>query len=221
MKKGRSEYHFTLPNKINKALVLINTWMEKNGYAEKIKKEEKYYRTGSAMSAWYAFQYEVQGDSLTLYAWLDSTSDYRIDVPDMNMFVTNYNQMIVPLLHELHYLEENSYQDSEKDIQDGQKVLAGEIVNMEQHQQMQDVSRNSKNKFAIAGFILGLVAMIANAIAFVGSPILIGGMVVFLAIGFSAVGLKSNKRGLSMAGLICGIIAAVLLCIQLVLILTK
>lgn len=57
---------------------------------------------------------------------------------------------------------------------------------------------SSKNGFAIAGFVLSLVSL------FVLWPLAIPGVI------FSAIGMKSDRKGLATAGLILGIIALVL-----------
>ena len=66
------------------------------------------------------------------------------------------------------------------------------------------VNKPKKNdKFAIAGFVLGLTSIITWLLPLVGYPTTICGIV------FSAKGLKSNNKNKALAGLILSIIFAV------------
>ena len=71
----------------------------------------------------------------------------------------------------------------------------------------------SKNAFAVAGFISSLAGLLLVAY---GGPFLL-----ILAIIFSAIGLKSEKRKLAMAGLIISIAALVILFFVILIILSQ
>ena len=69
------------------------------------------------------------------------------------------------------------------------------------------MDKKSKDGFAIAGFVMGIVAFVPFLV-FLGIP----------GIVFSALGLKSEKRGLAIAGLILSISALVLVLLALILV---
>lgn len=84
------------------------------------------------------------------------------------------------------------------------KELRQTIKAINKHEAAKDIKKTerkknaSKNGFAIAGFVLSLTSL------FILWPLAIPGVV------FSAMGMKSDKRGLATAGLVIGIVALVL-----------
>jgi len=65
---------------------------------------------------------------------------------------------------------------------------------------------------AIAGFVCGVVGLVLSAIVvcfFIGGPVAIVG-VVLSAIGFRQANERGAKRGLAIAGLVCGIIGVLI-----------
>lgn len=63
---------------------------------------------------------------------------------------------------------------------------------------------NKKKNFSIAALVLGIVALVLSCIWYISIPCAI------LAIIFGVLGLKSSKRGMSIAGITTGAIGMVL-----------
>lgn len=72
------------------------------------------------------------------------------------------------------------------------------------------VSKKDRKGFAIAALVLGIVSIVLACLWFLSIPCGI------LAIIFGALGLKSTKKGLSIAGIVTGIIGTLALVIILI-----
>lgn len=77
-----------------------------------------------------------------------------------------------------------------------EKILNGTSKN--------EINNDSKSTKAMAGFVLGLISIIAWIIPLIGYPITILGII------FSALGLNSKNKGKAIAGLILSIIFLIL-----------
>lgn len=212
MAKGRTEYRFPSRGKTIRATETVNIWLNTNGFTGYEKDGEVYYRQGSSMTRWACLKYTVEDHVLIVYAWLDSIREIPVE-EGVSPAVLDYRSMLEPLLTELNAL-------ACEEVQMGQ-IPAERHLTEEETQTLVNRFQQKKEKkggnMAVAGMIIGIAALILNGLAFIGLPVMIGGLGCALGIVFSIGGLKTAKKGMAVTGLICSGLAAVLLIVKLVL----
>ena len=70
MKKGRSQYNYSFNCDMNQVNQLIQSYLNANGYKFIQKKSESFYRGGDQMKGYWYFNYYINGNNLTIFAWV-------------------------------------------------------------------------------------------------------------------------------------------------------
>ncbi len=108
MKKGRSTYTFKINNNLNEINTLLNQFITGNNFVKEEKNGDVYYKSGDAMKGYKYFNYMINGDVLTIYAWLKNfSSDVEIEqdgITSLNMFVMGYKNLLATLFAEIEKL---------------------------------------------------------------------------------------------------------------------
>ena len=98
-----------------------------------------------------------------------------------------------------------------KELGEGQDICLNCGVQVKKDVTVNNGTSDSKTKCAVAGFILGLVSILAWILPLFGYPVTICGIV------FSSKGLKSSKKTMAIIGLIFSIIFLVVTLINSIL----
>ena len=201
---AKTEYKFTCDE--NTAKNIITQFLQANNYKEQVTKDgRKYYQFSDAMVIGF-LEYEIQNGMVTVYAYLRSE---KKPMPLDDSFVgalpkSHYKGIIDPLLKSLSNLKSESVEPQESVIEE--KTEKNEEVNVNQdkeeikndaYNQFADESQKSKEKFAIAAFVISLVGLILSCFGFA-----FGLIIIFLEYYFAIQGLKTKKKGLAITAIV-------------------
>lgn len=212
MARGRTEYRFPVGAKEQKALETVNIWLNANQFVQHEKKGETYFRQGSNFTRWCCLKYELQNSEIVIWAWLDSMGEVAID-SGISPVILDYRSMLQPLLQALNAL---AHQEKGAEVVSTQEPLSDMETDALLHK-FEGAKETKNGGMAVAGFIIGIVALSLNILGFIGLPIMAGGLGCVLGIFFSSAGLKTQKKGLAIAGMVCSVLATLLLIIAIVL----
>lgn len=106
MAKGRSVYNITINSDPNLVNNLIQSFLQANNYELQNKNGEQYYRAGDAMVQGYRyFKYEINGATLTVYAWFKGVlGEMPIEQNSLSMVAMNYRNSLNTLFQEIDKL---------------------------------------------------------------------------------------------------------------------
>lgn len=105
MKKGRSVYNIQIncdPGAVNS---LIQSYLQANNSQLYKKDNEQFYMIGDAFNGYRYFNYSIQGQTLTIYAWFRGAfGDIMLEQNDLNMAAMNYRESLSTLFQEIDKL---------------------------------------------------------------------------------------------------------------------
>lgn len=108
MRKGRSSYSFQLNCDTNQVNQLVQSYMSSNGFKPETKKGETYYKSGDGIKGYTYFNYNLNGNNLTIYAWLKGAfGEIGIEqdgLTSINMLIMNYRNSLSMLFSEIEKL---------------------------------------------------------------------------------------------------------------------
>ena len=105
MKKGRSVYNIQIncdPGAVNS---LIQSYLQANNSQLYKKDDEQFYMIGDTFNGYRYFNYSIQGQTLTIYAWFRGAfGDIMLEQNDLNMVAMNYRESLSTLFQEIDKL---------------------------------------------------------------------------------------------------------------------
>lgn len=102
MKKGRSNYTLQLNCNENKINQLMQSYLSANGFVSYEKKGEQYFRAGDQMMGYKGLIYFIQGQQITINAWLDGAlGDFPLEQNSLNVMAMNYRNSLSTLFKEI------------------------------------------------------------------------------------------------------------------------
>lgn len=108
MEKGRSNYTFEIKCDSNLMNNLIQSYMQANNFKAEEKNGEHYYKAGDAMVGYRYFNYSINGNQLTLEAWLKGTfGEIKVEqtgIVGLNMQAMNFRNSLNTLFQEIDKL---------------------------------------------------------------------------------------------------------------------
>lgn len=108
MERGRSVYNFNLNCDVNKALEVVQGYINGNGFTLINDKNESYYRAGDAMRGYRYFNYRLTGNNLEISAWLKGmTGEFSLENGGISIPIMSYRNSINELLQAIANLNAN------------------------------------------------------------------------------------------------------------------
>lgn len=225
MKKGRSTY----PVQFNTDPNLINNLMQSYITAENFKiyekKGEQYFRAGDQMMGYRGLKYSINGQILTIEAWLDGAlGNFPLEQNSLNMMAMNYRNSLNNLFQEIAKLNNGGNNIMNNNQQNFNSQQEQPISNNNQ----QIDSNNNVNQFANTfqnenakkqetmceiGFWLSILGLLGS---FAG--IVMGLLVYVMDFYFASQGLKTRKRGKAIATIVLSIISILIIIFQLLMV---
>ncbi|MBE5820610.1 MAG: DUF4190 domain-containing protein [Clostridiales bacterium] len=201
---AKTEYKFECDENIAKETIM--QFLKANNYKEQVTKDgRKYYQYSDAMVIGF-LEYEIQNGMTTLYAYLRSE---KKPMPLDDSFVgalpkSHYKGIIEPLLKSLSNLKSESVEVQEPVIEEKTEINEEVTVNQEKEEikndaynQFADESQKTKEKFAVAAFVISLIGLVLSCFG-----LIYGLIIIFLEYYFAIQGLKTKKKGLAITAIV-------------------
>lgn len=219
---ARSSYHFTLNCEVEQAKQIVQKYMDANGFKPVTKKGETYYKAGDAMMGYKYFNYNIEGNTLTIYAWLKNAfGDMDIEGKGMmsiNILVTSYRNSISTLFQEIEKLNkgEDIVEEKEESKITGYDTQTGAPIYEEKKEttnSFQDETIKRQETMCEVGFWLSIVGLI---LSFIG--VTYGVIIYLLNYYFASQGLKTRKRGKAIATIVLSSVSIVIIILEILII---
>ena len=219
MKKGKSNFTFVVNAPEQEIHNLIQSFLSANGFCAKNENGVLYYQSFDAIWGNRFFEYYVQYNQVTILAYIGT---YKKPLLLDNSFAgtapkSAYKDVLNNLFNALNAMNANGgsnqwqqagYATPDYGVQGntmGQQAPAMGM-NQQANQFTQQVDK-SKEKMAIAGFIISIVGLLLSCVGYT-----FGAIIIALEIYFAVQGLKTSKKGFSIATfVICGVSVLVLI----------
>lgn len=230
MKKGRSNYNIPFNCDVNTVNQLVQSYMSANRFVPDEKKGEKYFKSGDAMVGYKFFNYSINGNNLTINAWLKGAfgeiGTEQDGLAGINVMVMSYRNSLNTLFQEISKLNNGSNINSNQNItgnvpNTGQSNYDNSQNNMNHSQQISNstsqFSQNFQNEtikkqeqLCEIGFWLSIFGLLCS---FVG--ITYGILVYIMDFYFASQGLKTRKKGKAKATIVLSIISILITILKL------
>ncbi|MGM9881267.1 MAG: hypothetical protein ACI31S_00260 [Bacilli bacterium] len=220
MKKGKSNYSITFNTDIYTINNLIYSYLQSSGFSMYDKKGEKYYRAGDAMLGYRGFNYSINGQTLTIEAWLDGAlGDFPLEQNSLNVTAMNYRNSLNTLFQEIEKLNNGGENmNNQTNNQMNFDSNTGESINNQQTQvnnnftkTFQDENIKKKEKMCEIGFWLSILGLVCS---FFG--VAYGVIIYIMDFYFASQGLKTRKRGKAITTIILSIISILIIIFSLI-----
>lgn len=142
MKKGRSTYSVQFNVDQNTINNLMQSYLNAENFKTYEKNGEQYFRSGDQMLGYKGLKYSINGQTLTIDAWLDGMlNNFSLENSGINVMAMNYRNSLNKLFQEVSKLnKENNSMDNQFNIQNN------ENANIQNNNQQIDA--NNINQFA-------------------------------------------------------------------------
>lgn len=230
MKKGRSNYTLQFNCDENKINQLMQSYLSANGFVSYEKKGEQYFRAGDQMMGYKGLIYFIQGQQITINAWLDGAlGNFPLEQNSLNVMAMNYRNSLSTLFKEIEggntmnnnvnngqmNFDPNTGQPINQNIQQTTGDPVNQI-NTEQPQNnfsqtFQDENQKKQEKMCEIGFWLSILGLVCS---FFGVAYSI--FVYIIDFYFASQGLKTKKRGKAIATIVLSIISILIIIIELI-----
>lgn len=225
MKKGKSVFNFVVNADEMSIHNLMQSFLSANGFVAKQETGYTYYMQQDFMWGNRFLEYYVNGNQVTVLAYIGKANKpLMLD----NSFAGSmpkqeYKKLLNTLFSALNELNANAGQMGAQnvgaqnmgaagDAYSGQQAYGqpqqGQSVDISQqtNQFAQNVNK-SKENMAIAGFVISIIGLVLSCFGY-----MVGAVIIALEIYFAVNGLKTSKRGLSIATfVICGVSILILI----------
>lgn len=219
MQKGKSNFRFVVNANAETIHNLIQSFLGANGFNAKFENGITYYMQQDFMWGNRFFEYYVDGNQVTILAYIGK---FKKPILLDDSFVGSvpkqeYKKLLDTLFAALNQLNvagqtganwQNSVpQQAAYGTQDmnGQQAAYGSqppyMDISQQTNQFADNVNKSKERMAICGFVISIIGLVLSCLGY-----MIGGILLVLEIYFAVNGLKTSKKGLSIATFVlCGV----------------
>lgn len=219
MKKGKSVFNFVVNADEMSIHNLMQSFLSANGFAAKQETGYTYYMQQDLMWGNRFLEYYINGNQVTVLAYIG-----RVNKPLLldNSFAGSmpkqeYKKLLNTLFSALNELNANAGQMGTQNVGAQNMGAAGETYSQPQQAQYMDISQQtnqfaqnvnkSKENMAIAGFVISIIGLVLSCFGY-----MVGAIIIALEIYFAVNGLKTSKRGLSIATfVICGVSILILI----------
>lgn len=209
MKKGKSVFNFVVNADEMSIHGLMQSFLSANGFVAKQESGYTYYLQQDLMWGNRFLEYYINGNQVTVLAYIG-----RANKPLLldNSFAGSmpkqeYKKLLNTLFSALNELNANAGQMGAQNVVAQNMGAAGTMYSGQQANQFAQNVNKSKENMAIAGFIISLIGLVLSCFGY-----MVGAIIIALEIYFAVNGLKTSKRGLSIATfVICGVSILILI----------
>lgn len=212
MKKGRSLYTFNFTCDTTTMEQVVSDYLRTNSFKPEEKKGEKYYKGGDIMLGYRYFNYSIDGNTLTISAWLRGTlGEIEIEqsgLGSMNLSISEYRNSLNPLFQELDrvrltgdYTSSTPQQTASSNISSSEPITDNSVSS-----KFEDAENHKKETMCEVAFWLSIVGLF---LSFFGAYY--GAIIYILDFYFASQGLKSKKKGKATAAIILSVISIVII----------
>lgn len=242
MKKGKSIYTFKLNCSPNLADNLIQSYIQANKYSLQSKNGEQFFKAGDAM-LWYTyFNYDISGQTLTIYAWLKGLlGPVAIEKNSLNMLAMSYRNSLNTLFQGIAKLNSSEEISNKESLNDHNYVNASAMANQNNNQTtsyastvqavknntqqpiqnapdelaktFQEETMKKQEKMCEIGFWLSIGGVVCAL-----GGVTYGILVYIMDFYFASQGLKTRKRGKAIATIVLSIISILITILQLIIV---
>lgn len=222
MKKGRSNYPVqfnTDPNTINN---LMQSYLTAENFKIHEKKGEQYFRAGDQMVGYRGLKYSINGQVLTIEAWLDGAlGNFPLEQNSMNMMAMNYRNSLNNLFQEIAKLNNGgnnimnnnnqnfNTQTEQTNLNNNQQISLNNNAT-QFAQTFQNENTKKQEKLCEIGFWLSILGLLGAL-----GGVVMGLLVYVMDFYFASQGLKTRKRGKAITTIVLSIISILITILQL------
>lgn len=218
MKKGRDTFTFQLKEP-DKAQALINEWLQAYNFTATNLKGETCYMRNDPIMGHVFFNYQIQGNQLTLWIWQRNITKKEVSIYNFNAIGGFYRDIMNQLLEKISAISINQAPGTAP-VQNGANMNS-QINNSgvsNYNGNFRDLSNKTDEKLCIVGFIMALAN---TGLVLLGDSIALGGLGYVILFICAARGLKTQKRNLAIATIILGIVSLVIFIFKIIAIATE
>lgn len=215
MKKGKSNYNLTFNSDSTLVNNIVQSYLKESCFNMYEKKGEKYYRAGDAMLGYKGFNYSINGNNLSIEAWLDGAlGDFPLEQNSLNMMAMDYRNSLNKLFQEIDKLNNGGMNMNNNQM--NYDPNTGHPINNNNNnnnfvQSFQDETMRKKEKMCEIGFWLSILGLVCS---FFG--IAYGIFVYIMDFYFASQGLKTRKKGKAIATIVLSIISILIIIFTLI-----
>lgn len=208
MAKGKSQFTFPYSDRSEQ---IIRDFLQANGYKYvEPKNAESYYSYKDGMCNG-GLQYQVSGNGVTVYYFLGKSKKPMV-VDDSfagSVAKQHYKNVLKPLFDALSNAEGFSQDTPLSGGADTQQPPAGSTYSKNQ---FEESTNKSREKFAIIAFVMSLIGLVLSCLGFT-----YGVALIIIEFYFAYMGLKTNKKGLSIAAMVIAGVSILIIIAEIIL----
>lgn len=215
MARGKSNYTFTVnanPQAINN---LMHNFLKANGYNIANQDGITYFQYFDVIWGNRFLEYYIQGNQITILAYIGTfKKPTLLDDSFVGMAAKqDYKNKLLPLFEELKKLNNNEgiYTQQTTEQVTFANVNTQETTNGQVNQFADNVNKRNEG-MAIAGFVMSIVGLLLSCFG-----VTFGVIIILLEIYFAIMGLKTSKKGFSIATFVISGVTLLILIAQIVL----
>ena len=214
MARGKTNYTFTVnanPQAINN---LMHNFLKANGYTIANQDGITYFQYFDVIWGNRFLEYYIQGNQITILAYIGTfKKPTLLDDSFVGMAAKqDYKNKLLPLFEELKKLNNNEgfYEQQTPEQITYENVNTAETTNGQVNQFADSVNKRNEG-MAIAGFVISIVGLLLSCFG-----ITFGVLILALEIYFAIMGLKTSKKGFSIATFVLSGLSFLVLIAQIV-----
>lgn len=226
MARQKTQYNFTINCSPAEANDLILQFLSQNGFQLDQDGATQYYRHGSSLTIIQSLEYAINGDQVTIYAYLGRPSKPVALTDGLYgaLYIAPYKAKLQPLFEALASMEAAapSPQPATAPVQEpqpapsqpsqpSQPAQSPQLAQPQQTAPSPQRFKSGNDGYAIAALIMSILSLI---LAFTGR--IAGGVSIIATVVLAVSALKSNKRNLAIAALIIMAISAVVIIVKII-----
>ena len=207
MAQGKTNYTFTVNAPIQTIHNLMQNFLNANGYKANNKDGVVYYSYYDGIWGYRFLEYYVNGNQLTVLAYIGSFKKPCLLDDGMVAMASkqDYKSRLIPLFNAINELNNNWGMTP-------QMMYDNAVYSNTQTNQFTADVNKSKEKMAIAGFIISIVGLLLSCFG-----VYFGAVIVALEIYFAVSGLKTSKKGFSIATFVISGLSVLIIIAELIL----
>lgn len=239
MNKGRSTYPVQFNTDSNTINNLMQSYLNAENFKIYEKKGEQYFRAGDQMMGYRGLKYSINGQTLTIEAWLDGAlGNFPLEQNSMNIMAMNYRNSLNNLFQEISKLNGGNMNNNQMrfdpntgqpinqninnngmkfDPQTGQPIQNNnQQVNQNNNinqfaQTFQNENEKKQEKMCEIGFWISILGLLCS---FTG--VAMGLLVYIMDFYFASQGLKTRKKGKAIATIVISILSIFIFIVYLI-----
>lgn len=209
--EGRSNYNFQFNTDMKQVDLLIQNYLKVNSFSQFEKNGERFYMAGNQSVGYRGFKYIINGNNLSIEAWIMGAKDFKLEQNSMNAVASNYKASLNTLFQELTKLNSNNQNSSpntgqplnnaqapQNDIKQNAQTLQNEIIKLQEKQ------CEICFWMSIIGFLCSFIGVTYGAVIYICD------------FYFALLGLKTKKRKKAIATIVLSIISIIVIILGIV-----